>query len=65
MRVVKPSEKILTKMLGIIKKRPGIRPREINRLLGRGHSASLRNTLIQQGLVRKDKRGNGECDTIL
>jgi len=50
-------EKILAKMFSIIKKRPGIRPSELNRLLNREHSAGLRDTLVKRGLVRKVKRG--------
>lgn len=50
-------EKALTRMLSIIRKSPGIRPSELNRRLGLTHSASLRNTLIKRGLVRKEKKG--------
>ena len=35
---------------------PGIRPRELNRLMNLDHSASLRNTLIKQGVVEKVKK---------
>lgn len=48
---------MLAKMLSIIKENPGIRPSELNRFLKREHSASLRNTLIKRGLVRKEKKG--------
>ena len=48
-------EKLLAKMRSIIKDRPGIRPSELNRLINRAHSASLRGTLIKRGLVRKER----------
>ncbi len=51
-------EKTLAKALSIIRKRPGIRPSGLNRLLRRAHSAGLRATLIERGLVRKEKRGS-------
>ena len=44
-------------MLSIIKKNPGIRPSELNRLVKLEHSADLRSTLIKKGLVRKKKEG--------
>lgn len=47
----------LMKMLQLIKKKPGIRPSELNRLLNREHSANLRNALIKRGLVRKERKG--------
>lgn len=50
-------EKLLSKMFLIIKENPGIRPSEINRRLKLDHSASLRNTLIKRGPVRKEKKG--------
>ena len=50
-------EKFLEKMLSIIRKNPGIRPREIHKIMELEHSASLRNTLIKRGLVRKARRG--------
>ena len=50
------NEKVLAKMLGIIQRKPGIRPSELNRLLGLEHSVSLRNTLIKRGLVRKERK---------
>ena len=50
-------EKVLAKILLIIKKKPGIRPSELNRLLDRIHSAPLRDTLIKRGLVRKVRKG--------
>ena len=51
-------EKTLAKMLSIIKRKPEIRPSEINRKLGIPHTANLRNTLIKNGLIRKIKKGN-------
>jgi hypothetical protein len=47
----------LEKTLALIRKRPGIRPSELNRLLNRKESDGLRNTLIKRGLVRKEKDG--------
>jgi hypothetical protein len=48
----------LEKTLALIRKRPGIRPSEINRLLNREESDGLRNTLIKRGLIRKEKDGS-------
>jgi hypothetical protein len=48
----------LEKTLSLIRKRPGIRPSEINRLLNREESDGLRNTLIKRGLIRKEKDGS-------
>lgn len=59
MKKQKGNEVVLEKMLKLIKKNPGIRPSELNRLLHRKHSASLRNTLIKRGLVRKVRKGVG------
>ena len=50
-------EKVLAKMLSIIRKNPGIRPSELNRLLNLEHSWSLRSALIRRGLVKKKKDG--------
>lgn len=51
------TEQLLAEILAIIRDRPGVRPSEINRLLGREQSDSLRATLIRRGLVRKVKEG--------
>jgi len=51
------SRKVLEEMLRIIRENPGIRPSEINKLLNRQHSAHLRNKLIKQGLIRKQRDG--------
>lgn len=48
---------ILHKMLSLIRKQPGIRPRDLHELLHLEHSAGLRNTLIKRGLIRKVKKG--------
>jgi hypothetical protein len=48
----------LEKTLSLIRKHPGIRPSELNRLLNRDESDGLRNTLIKRGLVRKEKDGS-------
>lgn len=53
----KSREKLLVKMLSFVRKNPGIRPSELNRLLNRAHSASLRSTLIKRGLLKKEKKG--------
>ncbi|MEX2354698.1 MAG: helix-turn-helix domain-containing protein [Candidatus Woykebacteria bacterium] len=50
-------EKFLEEMLLIIKNNPGIRPSELNRVLGKPHTASFRDTLIKRGLVRKERKG--------
>ena len=51
------TERLLAKILDIIKNEPGVRPSEINRRLGLAQSDSLRETLIRRGLVRKVKDG--------
>ena len=43
-------------MLSIIQKNPGIRASEINREMKIEHTWNLRSTLIQRGLVRKEKK---------
>ena len=48
----------LEKTLSLIRRHPGIRPSEINRLLKREQSDGLRGTLIKRGLVRKEKDGS-------
>jgi hypothetical protein len=48
----------LERTLSLIRKHPGIRPSEINRLLDREQSDGLRATLIKRGLVRKEKDGS-------
>jgi hypothetical protein len=48
----------LEKTLSLIRIHPGIRPSELNRLLNREQSDSLRNTLIKRGLVRKERDGS-------
>jgi Mn-dependent DtxR family transcriptional regulator len=50
-------EKVLAKILALIKDNPGIRPSEINRRLNLAQSDALRDALIRQGLVRKVKEG--------
>lgn len=50
-------EKILKNMLSIIKKKPGIRPYELNKVLKLEHSWPLRLILIKRGLVKKKKDG--------
>jgi hypothetical protein len=48
----------LEKTLSLIRRHPGIRPSELNRLLNREESDGLRNTLIKRGLIRKEKVGS-------
>jgi Mn-dependent DtxR family transcriptional regulator len=53
----KQTEELLSRILEIIRREPGVRPSEINRRLGLTQSDSLRATLIRRGLVRKVKEG--------
>jgi hypothetical protein len=53
----KSKQRWLAAMLLLIRKNPGIRPSELNRLLNRSHSATLRNELIKSGLIRKERKG--------
>jgi Mn-dependent DtxR family transcriptional regulator len=50
-------ERVLAKILSIIKSYPGIRPSELNRRLKVEQSDALRDALIRRGLVRKVKDG--------
>ncbi len=50
-------EEILESMFLLIRKNPGIRPRELHKHLKVEHSANLRNTLIKRGMVRKERKG--------
>jgi hypothetical protein len=47
----------LEKVLALIRKRPGIRPSEINRLLHVAQSDAARAALLRGGLIRKEKDG--------
>jgi predicted transcriptional regulator len=51
-------EKILSDILSVVRENPGIRPSEINRKMGREHSAHYRNALIKQGIIRKERKGS-------
>lgn len=51
-------EKVLEKMLSLIRKNPGIRPSELNRRLNLAHSWNLRSSLIKKGLIIRKKNGN-------
>jgi predicted transcriptional regulator len=54
----KPTRKdLLVRILELVKKKPGIRPSEINRALNLEQSDDLRQALIDRGLVRKTKEG--------
>jgi len=48
---------LLEKMLAIIRKKPGIRPNELNNLLCLKHSWNCRSTLIKRNLIKKEKDG--------
>jgi len=50
-------DQLISKMLKTIEENPGIRPKDLNRLLNLEHSAGLRNSLIKQGFVIKQKVG--------
>ena len=53
----KSREKLLAKMLLLIRENPGVMPSELNRMLGMKHSANLRSSLIKKSLARKEKTG--------
>jgi hypothetical protein len=48
----------LERTMSLIRTHPGIRPSELNRLLNREQSDGLRSTLIERGLIRKEKDGS-------
>ena len=50
-------EKLLAKMLSTIRKKPGIRPSELHKLLHLEHSWPLRSTLLKRCLIRKKRDG--------
>jgi len=50
-------EKLLARILAMIKRKPGIRPSEINRRLNVAQTDALRDALIRRRLVRKVKTG--------
>ena len=50
-------DKLLDKVLTLIRKNPGIRPKELHEKLELEHSWPLRSTLIKRGLIRKEKDG--------
>ena len=58
MKIKRDTEELLAKMLSIINEHPGIRPSELNLILGIPHTWNLRSTLIKQGLIRKEKKGS-------
>ena len=52
------NEKLLVEeMLLLIRKNPGMRPKELHQKLGIEHSWNLRSKLIKKGLVRKERDG--------
>jgi DNA-binding MarR family transcriptional regulator len=44
--------------LSLIRTHPGIRPSELNRLMNKQQSDSLRAALIKRGLIRKEQDGS-------
>jgi predicted transcriptional regulator len=50
-------QELLDQILKLVRSEPGIRASEINRRIGREHSAHYRSALIDQGLVRKERDG--------
>jgi hypothetical protein len=56
-RTTSKNEQVLAKILAMIKRKPGIRPSEINRRLNVVQTDALREALIRRGLVRKVKTG--------
>ena len=54
----KSREKLLKRMILIIRKNPGIRPSKINALLKIPHTAGLRNILMKRGFIIKKRSGN-------
>lgn len=55
---VQSREKLLSEMLSIIRKNPGIRPSALNSILNIPHTWNLRQILIKRGLIRKEKKGS-------
>lgn len=53
---VKDREKLLERIVFVIKENLGIRPSQLNRLLNIHHSWNLRQELIQRELIRKEKK---------
>jgi DNA-binding MarR family transcriptional regulator len=47
----------LEKVLALVRAQPGIRPSELNRRLKLDQSDGVRATLIERGLIRKEKDG--------
>mgnify|MGYP001567632453 CR=1 FL=1 len=58
MKTKKSKEELLEEMLLIIKKNPGIRPYELNKILKILHTWNLRKELLKRGLIRKEKKGS-------
>ena len=55
---IKNREELLKEMLSLIRKNPGIRPSELNRILNIPHTLNLRKELLKRGLIRKEKNGS-------
>jgi predicted transcriptional regulator len=52
------NERLLNAIYEVIQANPGIRPRDIHRILGIEHSGYLRNILIKRQLVTKKQKGS-------
>jgi hypothetical protein len=50
-------EKLLEEMLSLIRKEPGIRPKDLHKKLNLKHSWNLRAVLIKKFLVKKKRVG--------
>lgn len=58
---IKNREKLLEEMVLVIRKNPGIRPSELNRLLKIPHTWNLRKELLKRGVIKKEKKGAAVC----
>lgn len=52
------NKRLLNAIYEVIRDNPGIRPRDIHRILGIGHSGHLREMLIESQLVGKENEGS-------
>lgn len=55
MKSKKAREELLKEIFSIIRKNPGIRPSELNKLLKIPHTWNFRKILIKRGLIKKEK----------
>jgi len=56
-RASQSRDELLTQIVAIVRRNPGIRASEINRKLGREQTDHYRSILIDQGLLRKERQG--------